>query len=96
MGAVPPRVESRAMSEDAARSSRRTPPKRRSGKTRPLALALPLSIAVVLAVAPGAEAKKRVQQSHVLACAAMVGAPCQVRLHALERFAVWAQLKEKN
>jgi hypothetical protein len=64
--------------------------------TRPLALALVLSIAVMLAVAPGVEGKKRVQHSHVLACAAMVGAPCQARLHALERFAVWAQLKERN
>lgn len=64
--------------------------------THPLALALVLSIAVMLAVAPGVEAKKRVKHSHVPACAAMVGAPCQARLHALERFAVWAQLKERN
>jgi hypothetical protein len=32
--------------------------------TRPLALALVLSIAVMLAVAPGVEAKKRVKHSH--------------------------------
>jgi hypothetical protein len=45
--------------------------------TRPLALALVLSIAVMLALAPSAEAKKRRKHKHVLACAAMVGAPCQ-------------------
>jgi hypothetical protein len=64
--------------------------------TRPLAVALVLSTAVMLALAPSAEATKRGKHSHVLACAAMVGAPCQARLHALERFAVWAQLKETN
>jgi hypothetical protein len=62
--------------------------------TRPLVLLL--TVVVTFTAAPGAEAKKRVEHSHVLACAALVGAPCQARLHALERFAVWAQLKERN
>ena len=62
--------------------------------TRPLVLLL--TAVVTFTAAPGAEAKKRVKHSHVLACAAMVGAPCQARLHALERFAVWAQLKETD
>ena len=64
--------------------------------TRSLAVALVLSMAVMLSLAPSAEAKKRGTHSHVLACAAMVGAPCQARLRALERFAVWAQLKENE
>jgi hypothetical protein len=62
--------------------------------TRPLVLLL--TAVVTFTAAPGAEAKKRVKHSHVLACAALVGALCQARLHALERFAVWAQLKETN
>lgn len=62
--------------------------------TRPLVLLL--LVVVTFTAAPSAEATKRVNHSHVLACVALVGAPCQVRLHALERFAVWAQLKETN
>jgi len=62
--------------------------------TRPSALLL--SIVVVLAVAPGAEAKRRVKHSHVPACVALVGAPCQAYRNALERFSFWAQLKEMN
>jgi hypothetical protein len=54
--------------------------------TRPLVLLL--TVVVTFTAAPSAEAKKRVKHSHVLACVALVGAPCQVRLHALERFAV--------
>lgn len=60
--------------------------------TRPLALLL--SIVVMLAVAPGAEAKKRVKHSHVMACAALVGAPCQARLNSPGAIARLALLKE--
>ena len=49
--------------------------------TRPLTV---LSIAVMLTPPPRAEAKKRVKHSHVLACAALVGAPCQ-GAHSLAR-----------
>jgi hypothetical protein len=62
--------------------------------TRPLVLLL--TAVVTFTAAPGAEAKKRVEHSHVLACAALVGAPCQARLHSLERVVVWAHIKETN
>ncbi len=65
--------------------------------TRPLALALVLSIASMLAVAPGAEAKKRVRHSHVPACAALVGAPCQAALDNWRPSVAWLHfLKEMN
>jgi hypothetical protein len=63
--------------------------------TRPLVLLL-TAVVTFTAPAPGAEAKKRVKHSHVLACAALVGAPCQARLHSLERVVVWAHIKETN
>jgi hypothetical protein len=56
-------------------------------------LVLLLSLAVLLAAAPGADAKKPVRQSHVLACAALVGAPCQARLNSPGAFARLALLK---
>ena len=39
--------------------------------TRPLAVALVLSMGVMLSLAPSAEAKKRCKHSHVLACPAL-------------------------
>lgn len=62
--------------------------------TRPLVLLL--TAVVTFTAAPGAEAKKRVKHSHFLACAALVGAPCQARIHSLERIVVWAHIKETH
>ena len=58
-------------------------------------MALLLAVVGAAVAAPVAEASKRARHSHVVACAAVQGAPCQVRLKppaAIARLALLTEL----